>query len=184
MRALRDPAVEVLAHRLRIACLARDGVRLRERDQVQVAVGLPQVLAVAHQPRVAIVELLAECERRVDAGLRVAVPARRVAQLDILQREDVVPAGEDACRRRHVCGGRDVRVAVDPRPRARGEVRAGHDAAHQAPALGAHRRGLHHAVADLRRRHATQAVQLPGEAAYAYCRCQISRFRRDHRSFS
>ena len=42
------------------------------------------------------------------------------------------------------------------------------------------------AMADLGRRHATQAIQLPGESRrdYAYCRCQISRLSSAHRSFS
>jgi hypothetical protein len=48
---------------------------------------------------------------------------------------------------------------------------------------------LHDAMADLGRRHATQAVDLPGEprrgpARQAYWRCQISRFRSAHSSFS
>src|SRR5205085_1465350 len=142
-------------------------------------------LDVADDARVAIIELLAEAERRLDAGLGIAVPARRMAELEVLQREDVQAPREEALGRRDIRRRVDARIGVDPRRGEARKVRGRHDAAYEAPALRLHRRGAHDAMADLGRRHATQPIQLPGEArAQAYCRCQISRLRSAHSSFS
>src|SRR5947209_1683116 len=45
--ACGEPAVELLAQRLRMTLLCGERVRLRESDEVQVAVRLPEILAVA-----------------------------------------------------------------------------------------------------------------------------------------
>jgi hypothetical protein len=99
----------VLFERLEVRLAAGERVGLRERDEVQVPVRLPQVLDVADQVLVAIVEQLAVDERRLDAGLRVAVPARRRAEVDRAQREDVEPPLRDAL------GGGDERPRDAPR---------------------------------------------------------------------
>src|SRR5260221_2944853 len=72
-----EPALELLAKRIPVPRLAGEREGLRQRHQLQVAVGLPQILDVAYARRVAIVELLAEGERHFDAALGVAIPARR-----------------------------------------------------------------------------------------------------------
>jgi hypothetical protein len=125
-------------YRPRSISVGGEHVGLRERHQVQVAIGLPQVLAVADQRRIAIVELLAEGERRLDAGLGIAVPARRVAEVRRLHREEVEAAREDALRRGHVRRGIEPRLAIDPRLARAREVRRRHTV-RANPSLGAHR---------------------------------------------
>src|SRR5207302_11295030 len=96
--------------------LMRQRVRLRERHELQVAIRLPQVLDVPDDPRVAIVELLAEGEGRLDAGPGIAVPPRRMADRRILEREHVEPSGENAIGRGDVRRRIDARVGADPGP--------------------------------------------------------------------
>ncbi len=87
------------------ARFAGERMRLGQRHQVQVAVRFPQVLDVTDPLRIAVVEQLAETQRRIGAGLRIAVPARRRAELHIAQREYIVVAGHDALGRRAITRG-------------------------------------------------------------------------------
>ena len=62
-------------------------------------VRLPQVLDVAHEVGVAVVERLAVDERRLDAALRIVVPARRLPEIHAAQGKDVELAVPDALGR-------------------------------------------------------------------------------------
>src|SRR5581483_10191373 len=158
--ARREPAVQLVAQRPEPAELARERVSLRERHQLQVPVRLPQILDVADEARVAVVEQLAERERRLDAGLRIAVPARRIAEIGVAQREDVEPAGRDAIGRGENGVGVDARRRPDPGVRKRGNLGGGNRAG-ESEALGVRPGEPQHAVSHLRGRHAPQAVDAP-----------------------
>jgi hypothetical protein len=160
-RAAREPALEMAAKPSRIALVTRQREGLCERRQMLVPIRLPQVLDVTDDSRVAIVELHTEIERRLDAGLGIAVPVRWIAERHVAQREDIEAPGEDAIGGGAIHLAIDTDLAVDPRGGLVRQVRARHDAARQPPALGAHVRRLHHAVADFRRSHRPQAVDPP-----------------------
>src|SRR5687768_14864025 len=90
--------------------------RLRERQQLRVAARLPQVLDIADDPFVPIVERLAEREWRDAAGFRIAVPLRRKSELRRAQREYVELTGDDAIRRRAILARVELaRQRIDPR---------------------------------------------------------------------
>ena len=182
------PAFQMLLEGEEIFFVSRQGKGLRQRHQVQVAVGLPQVLDVAHQVAIAVVERLAEGERRFDARLGIAVPARRRADVDRTQREHVEPAIGDALGGRDIGRGVDLRRAMNPSVGNKiGMRRRRFGRGDQPRALGARLQLAQHAVGDLRRAHAAQPVQPPGELALQasrYLRCQISRFRSVHSSSS
>ena len=187
VRAGEEPAVEVLGDGVEVRLLAGERVALRERHEVQVAVGLPQVLDVADHIRVAVVEQLAERERRLDPGLRVAVPARRLPEVDVAQREHVDPAVRDALGGVNIGFGVDLRIGLDPGIRQGSQIGRGHVAlARDARALGARLDRAHRAIGHLRRRHAAQPIEapLPLLQARRRLRCQISRFRSVHRAVS
>src|SRR5262245_43795305 len=111
--------------------------RLRERDQLEMAIDLPQILDVADLARIAVVEALAEDERRGKPGLGTDVPARREAEARIGQCEHVERAGEDAVRGRDVLRRSELlRECRQPR-RATLPDRVGCARQAQSPALGA-----------------------------------------------
>ncbi len=100
-RTLLDPRFDVLSHSVRVAQVAAQRVRLRERHQVQVPVGLPQVLDVADAPLVAVVDGACRAQRRQASGERVAVPFRRIAE--VAARRDGIPQWRPARRRSACC---------------------------------------------------------------------------------
>src|SRR6185312_9410416 len=66
-----------------------------QRDQLEVAVDLPQVLDVADSRRVAVIDCETELERRLDPGLGIGIPAGGEAERRILKGEHVEAALED-----------------------------------------------------------------------------------------
>ena len=91
-----------------------------------MAVWLPQVLDIAHQPRIAVIEQQSVAERRFGAGLGITVPARRRAELDVVERKYVIAPGNDAV------GGSQAGCRFDcvrreyPRPGRAAKVRRRH----------------------------------------------------------
>ena len=190
VRAGDEPAIELRGERVEIMPVAGERVGLGQGHELQVPVRLPQVLDVADEVRVAVVEQLAEGERRLDAGLRVAVPARRHAELELAQREHVHPTLGDALGGGEIRRGLDAadflhRRAMDPRLGRGGEIRRRQRRRpQQARALGVRLRRAQRAVGHLDRRHAAQPVETPPERAlqlWRYVRCQISRFSSVHK---
>ncbi len=90
-----------------IAHIAAQRIGLRQRHQVQMAIDFPEILDVSDQLRVTVVDQLAKDERRLDAGLRIPVPARRRSEIDAPQGENVQLAGRDAV------GGGEVLRGID-----------------------------------------------------------------------
>ncbi len=109
IRALREPRVEQCPATERIALLSCQVPRLRERHQLEMPVELPKVLDIADQRRIAIIELLAENQRRLGSRARVDIPARGESQLQIAQREHVKLPIQDPIRRAPIA--RDVELA-------------------------------------------------------------------------
>src|SRR5688500_3340686 len=62
-----EPAFQVKAKRVEIPRVLRQRMRLGQRHQVEMPVGLPQILDIADQAGVAIVERLAESQGRLDS---------------------------------------------------------------------------------------------------------------------
>jgi hypothetical protein len=128
----------VLGQGVAMALEAGERIRLGERHQVLVAVRLAQVLDVAHEVRVGAIERLAELERRFYAGLRVAVPARRRADVDAAQRVDVEPALRDAVGAEEIRGRVFQLGDAKPRIHRAAQIRRGHlGRADETGALGA-----------------------------------------------
>src|SRR5690606_34657720 len=155
IRALAHPALEQRADRIEVSAIARQPIRLRERHELEMPIELPQVLDVADEPAVAMIERLAVRERRGNSRQRIGVPLRRKAEREAAPEEreqaptNVVGNGEirvgigrgggrrnvlDAAGRRPL-GGRGVASANEPEtlrsetnlpPRARGELVRGH----------------------------------------------------------
>src|SRR5690606_17796701 len=97
VRALLDPAVEQRLDALEISDVAGEPPRLSQPDDLEMAIQLPEVLRVADDPRVTVVERLAEAERRGGAGQRIDVPCRRKAELEAAA-EELVAAGQHVLR--------------------------------------------------------------------------------------
>src|SRR5687767_5368778 len=98
-----------------VTLVMRQVPRLRERQQLRVAARLPQVLDIADDPLVPVVERLAEREWRDAAGLRIAVPLRRKSELRRAQGEHVELTGDDAIRRRAILARVELaRQRIDP----------------------------------------------------------------------
>src|SRR5205085_6155246 len=76
--------------------LAREMPCLRQSDEFEVAVQLPEILDVADDALVSGIDVLAEIKRRLHASLVIAVPARREAKAAIPQRENVPSSGKCA----------------------------------------------------------------------------------------
>ena len=188
IRAGDEPALELPGERFVVVALPGERVRLRERHELLVAVRLPQVLDVADPLRVAVVEELAVDERRLDAGLRIAVPARRHADVQLAQRQQIEATVRDGVRRGEIRRRIGAVVAMHPSFAARSAIRCRHNGrAHESRALGARAHRAQRAMRDLQRRHAAQAVQPPAQRALyarrevlARVRCQISRFSSVH----
>src|SRR5690606_33244268 len=155
IRALAHPALEQRADRIEVSAIARQPIRLCERHELEMPIELPQVLDVADEPAVAMIERLAVRERRGNSRQRIGVPLRRKAEREAAPEEreqaptNVVGNGEirvgigrgggrrnvlDAAGRRPL-GGRGVASANEPEtlrsetnlpPRARGELVRGH----------------------------------------------------------
>src|SRR6185295_12182655 len=66
-----EPALQVLPDHREVARIAAEGIGLRQRDEMQVAIQFPEVLDVADPARIAVVEQLSETERRLGARLGI-----------------------------------------------------------------------------------------------------------------
>ncbi len=190
VRAGDEPALQVLLDHVEVGALAAQRVRLGEHDEVAVAVRLPQVLDVADQVGVAGVEQLAEHRRRLDAALRVAVPARRRADVHAAQRVDIEPALGDAVGRGDARRLVHLRIAMQRGIPGEREVGRRHLGA-GARALEARLQQAQHAPCRLGGRHAAHPLERLGEARAKRplqprrkVRCQISRFRSVQRAVS
>src|SRR5690606_327553 len=71
VRALRQPGLEKTLQAREVGPVAGQPVRLGQHHQIEMAVDLPEELDVADEPLVAIVETLAEDERRDPTAFRV-----------------------------------------------------------------------------------------------------------------
>src|SRR6266566_3653152 len=78
--ALLQPRRQQAARGFSEAPFAREMPCLRQGDQFQMAVQLPEILDVAGDALIAVVDTLAEIERCLDAGFGIAIPARRKAE--------------------------------------------------------------------------------------------------------
>src|SRR6185503_20575694 len=95
IRALIEPRLEERSAGLEIALLTGEVPRLRERHQLVMPIDFPQVLDVADDARIAIVEALAEQERSARAGFRIDVPFRRETERRRAQRKHVEAPGQN-----------------------------------------------------------------------------------------
>src|SRR6185369_11995245 len=150
-----EPARDVLPNHAQVAEVAIESVSLGERYQMHVAIRLPQVPNVAHEPTIAVVEPHPWYERGFDAGLRVSVPVRRRPELDISQREDIVLVAQ------HAFGGRKVgcriRLGIEMNPRLAVDAECRRLVAVPLviePRLDPRTELVDNAVRDFRRRHA------------------------------
>ena len=85
---LLDPRIDLRLDRERVTRFARERVRLRELRQMQMPVRLPEILDVADDAFVAIVDR-ARAARVGDAMReRIAIPLRRIAELAVLEIEE------------------------------------------------------------------------------------------------
>src|SRR5258708_12636202 len=91
IRALLQPGQEQATCSFGKARLASEMPCLRQGHQLQVAVGLPEILDVADNALIPVINILAECERRVHAGFGITIPARREAEGAVPQRKYVPP---------------------------------------------------------------------------------------------
>ncbi len=92
-------------------------VSLRQGDQMQMPVWFPQILDAANFAGNAgdpVVQRLAELKRCVDTGFEVAVPGRRIAELHVLQREDINSPLCQPVRRRDIVAGIDPDTVIHP----------------------------------------------------------------------
>src|SRR5487761_287015 len=71
VRAVLQPGIDQDPGAAGIALVRRQVPGLGQRDQLQVAVDLPEILDVADPRRIAVVDTQAELERRLDAGLGI-----------------------------------------------------------------------------------------------------------------
>ncbi len=136
--------------------------RLRQRHELRVTTGLPQIFDIADLVFVAIVERLAELQRRLPAGLWIAIPLRREAQRSRRHREDGKAAVEndiggaaifvDVESRRQRCNPRRARSFPCRRWRRGGM---------QAELLDAGLDALLDPVTDFPPAHRRQTLQLP-----------------------
>ncbi len=78
---------------------------LGERHELQVAIDFPQVLDITHLGGIPVIHILAEGQRRLDAGLRIDVPARRESELHAAKREHIEGSCEDPVGRARVARG-------------------------------------------------------------------------------
>src|SRR6267378_2648413 len=76
IRALIEPGQKQAARGFRKARLPREMPCLSECHQLQVAVELPEILDVADDTLVPVVDTLAEIERHLHASLGIAIPER------------------------------------------------------------------------------------------------------------
>src|SRR5882672_3585169 len=91
IRALVQPGHKQAACGFSKARLAREMPCLRECHQFQVTVQLPEILDVADDTLVPVVDTLAEIERYLHAGLGIAIPERRETKRAITQRKQIPP---------------------------------------------------------------------------------------------
>ena len=165
IRALLEPRVQQRAAGCGVTLVPRQVPGLRERQQLGMTARLPQVLDVADDPFVAIVQRLAEGERRNPAGLRITVPGGRKAELCRPQREDVELAGDDAIGRRAVLARVELlRQRIDPRTPGRIAGAGRHLGCEQPEALQGAARLLPDPVADLAAIHRGEPVEFPANA--------------------
>src|SRR5690606_17639330 len=101
-RTTIDPRIDVHAKRIHVYTLTSEHIRLGERWQMQVAIRFPQILDIAHQAFVPIIERARRQQRRVSSCQRIPIPARWMAQLDLFEVKDRVTACEHAIRRLHI----------------------------------------------------------------------------------
>src|SRR5260370_34555743 len=105
---LLEPGREKSARALGIASLVRQVPRLRQGHQLQVTVQLPEILDIADDALVPVIDRLAVSEGDLDAGPGIAVPARRETEDVVAQQKYLPAAGEDAF------GSFDVPVSLKP----------------------------------------------------------------------
>src|SRR6266705_5505998 len=105
IRTLLQPGHQQATCAFGKARLAREMPSLRQGHQFQVPVQLPEVLDVADDALVPIIDVLAECKRRLHTGFGFAIPARREAERVITQREHVPPSCENTIGRSDIRRG-------------------------------------------------------------------------------
>src|SRR5258708_2724507 len=127
-------------------------------------VELPQILDVSYAAEIAMVEQHAEAEGRFDAGLGIAVPARRRAKLDAPQSKHVKLARGNSIGRGEVRRRVHPRIGVHPETRRAREIGRRNDiGAQESPTLRPNLHRPQQAMADFRARHAAQPVESPQE---------------------
>ncbi len=162
IRALPYPTRDQPTQMIEIAAVAGQSVRLRERDDLEVAIELPEILDVPDDARVPIVQRLAERERRLGTSLGIDVPTHLVPEHEALA-EKVEPAADDAV------GCRDVVLRVAHRRHRLRRFRGRRPCARRRRAIRAQRseplqreaRLPRAARRDLARGHRPQATQIP-----------------------
>jgi len=104
----------MLPDNVEIADITAQRIGLRQRHQMQMAIDFPEILDIPDQLRVTVVDELAKFERRLDAGLRIPVPARRRSEIDAPHGKDVQLARGDAVGGSEVLRGIDSRGGMYP----------------------------------------------------------------------
>src|SRR6185369_2623876 len=113
---LIEPRLEERSAGLEIALLTGEVPRLRERQQLVMPIDFPQGLDVSDDARIAIVEALAEQERRARAGFRIDVPFRRETERRRAQRKHVEAPAQNLIGGLRVGARVEIpRQGVDPR---------------------------------------------------------------------
>src|SRR4029077_14677600 len=102
---LRDPRIEERPAALGVASLPGKPPGLGQGHELEVAVRLPEILDVANQCRLPVVERLAEDKWRTRPGRWVTVPVRRKSHRPF-PAEEPEAAGKNALRRFAVGAGR------------------------------------------------------------------------------
>src|SRR5690606_12211920 len=157
------PALEQLAERIDVSAIAGQPISLRERDELEMPVELPQVLDVADEAGIAMVESLAVGKRRGRSRQRIGTPLRRKAEREASPEEREHPPT-------NVVGNGEIRLGIE----LDGGLRNALDAAARRPlggrgvatpdepeALRAEAQLPPRASGDLLGRHRSRTIQIP-----------------------
>src|SRR6266851_9973425 len=90
---------------------------------MQMTIELPEILDVSDHARVTVVEQLAETEGCFDAGLGIAIPARRRAEIDVPQRKYIQLPSRDAIGGGEIARRIDCHRSVHPGTRLKRKIR-------------------------------------------------------------
>src|SRR5690606_2355278 len=98
LRALPDPPLDEPSQPLEPGAIAGQHIRSSEPYELEMPIELPQVLGVADDPHVTVIERLAEYQRRRSSGVRIDVPAWGETEVEA-RAEQLEASGEHIVRR-------------------------------------------------------------------------------------